>query len=218
MTFFLARLRRLFFGTPFANAESYWTRRYASGGNSGAGSYGKFAEFKAEVINGFVAESGVHSVIEFGCGDGAQLELARYPEYIGFDVSTHALDRCRARFGSDPHKKFALTTDYANERADLTLSLDVVYHLVEDAVFDAYMRRLFGSANRYVIVYSSNYDERADTAVPHIRHRDFVKWVSRNCLDWALLSHIPNRYPYEGDHSAGTFADFYVFARNSPGA
>jgi hypothetical protein len=43
------------------------------------GSYGKFAAFKAEVLNAFVQEMRVDTVIEFGCGDGNQLTLARYP-------------------------------------------------------------------------------------------------------------------------------------------
>ena len=185
-----------------------------AGGNSGVGSYGKFAEYKADVINTFVTESRTQSVIEYGCGDGAQLTLAQYPEYIGFDVSGDALSRCKNRFESDPSKRFALISEYAGERADLTLSLDVVYHLVEDTLYDTYMRRLFGSADRYVIVYSSNYDESRDLTVPHIRHRNFVEWVSHNYPDWNLLRHVPNKYPYKGDASEGSFADFYVFGRD----
>jgi hypothetical protein len=41
-------------------------------------------------------------------------------------------------------------------RFDLELSLDVIYHLVEDEVFDAYMRSLFAHAGRFVVIYSSN--------------------------------------------------------------
>ena len=36
---------------PFPGSEKYWEKRYIAGGNSGAGSYGKLAEFKAEVLN-----------------------------------------------------------------------------------------------------------------------------------------------------------------------
>lgn len=34
------------------NSASYWEKRYASGGNSGAGSHNAFAEFKSSVIQG----------------------------------------------------------------------------------------------------------------------------------------------------------------------
>lgn len=37
--------------------------------------------------NDFVRARGIDSVIEFGCGDGAQLALAEYPAYGGIDVS-----------------------------------------------------------------------------------------------------------------------------------
>ncbi len=65
----------------FPGSDKYWEQRYAVGGNSGVGSYGKFANFKAEVINKFVREHKIKSVIEFGCGDGNQLKLANYPSY-----------------------------------------------------------------------------------------------------------------------------------------
>jgi hypothetical protein len=35
-------------------------------------------------------------------------------------------------------------------RAELGLSLEVIFHLVEDDVFDVYMRHLFASATRFV--------------------------------------------------------------------
>ncbi|GAJ08100.1 unnamed protein product, partial [marine sediment metagenome] len=57
----------------FSGSREYWESRYAGGGTSGAGSYGKPAEFKAQVLNSFVKDNGISSVIEFGCGDGNQL-------------------------------------------------------------------------------------------------------------------------------------------------
>jgi hypothetical protein len=44
-------------------------------------------------------------------------------------------------------------------RAELSLSFDVLCRLVEDEVFDSYLRCLFDSAERYVIVYSTNETE-----------------------------------------------------------
>ena len=82
------------FGPRFPGSGTYWETRYSGGGNSGAGSYGQLAEFKAEVINDFVISKGISSIIEFGCGDGNQLLLARYPRYTGLDVSKVALARC----------------------------------------------------------------------------------------------------------------------------
>src|SRR5215207_6091130 len=62
----------------FHGSEDYWITRYATGGNSGAGSYNKLAEYKAEVLNDFVKRHNVESVIEYGCGDGNQLKLTLF--------------------------------------------------------------------------------------------------------------------------------------------
>lgn len=135
-------------GSPFPGSEQYWIERYEAGRTSGAGSYKELAEFKAEIINAFVAKHSVGSVMEFGCGDGNQLKLADYPAYTGFDVSPRAVELCRDMFRSDDTKRFALMEEYEGQTAQLTLSLDVVYHLIEDEVFESYMKTLFGAAER----------------------------------------------------------------------
>src|SRR5258706_1169134 len=108
---------RLIKGRPikppvFLGTRIYWDQRYQKGGDSGVGSYGKFADFKAEVLNNFVVQHHVRSVIEFGCGDGNQLNLAKYPRYIGFDISETAVDLCNRRFASDKTKVFKKLTEY----------------------------------------------------------------------------------------------------------
>jgi SAM-dependent methyltransferase len=122
----------------FTSSSEYWELRCKTGGNSGAGSYGRLARFKAEFLNRFVEEQHIKSVIEFGCGDGAQLELASYPSYTGVDVSVKAVDVCRSKFKGVSSKRFLHMNDVVSGTvADLSLSLDVIYHLVEDSTFDA---------------------------------------------------------------------------------
>jgi len=198
---------------PFPGSCRYWEDRYNAEGNSGVGSYGKFAAFKAEVINAFVATRGVQSVVEFGCGDGNQLMLARYPTYAGYDVSETAVRQCRRLFAGDATKTFTLMSQYRGEQADLALSLDVIYHLVEDRVFEDYMHTLVGAAHCYVIIYASNSDDNREYQGSHIKHRRFSSWLERNALDWKLLEHIPNRYPYRGDYTEGSFAEFFIYGR-----
>ena len=133
----------------FTNSGEYWDARYKMGGNSGSGSYNELALFKADVLNEFVRNHHVSSVLEFGCGDGAQLGLAAYPDYVGLDVSKQAVEICRARYRDDPGKKFFLIdTDQPAIIADLTLSLDVIYHLVEDRIFDQHMSSLFNASRQ----------------------------------------------------------------------
>lgn len=198
---------------PFPGSATYWEKRYSAGGNSGVGSYALFAEFKADVLNGFVARNQVQTVIEFGCGDGNQLSLAKYPTYLGFDVSSTAISKCQERFMSDGHKSFRLMSEYKGETADLALSLDVIFHLVEDDVFEKYMGTLFGAANRYVIVYASDFEDSRGYDGPHVRHRKVTRWIRENLPGWNLVEHIPNRYPYRGDYRKGSFAEFFIYGK-----
>jgi SAM-dependent methyltransferase len=199
----------------FNGSEKYWIERYASGGSSGAGSYNKSAEFKAEVLNTFIMNHDVKSCIEYGCGDGNQLKLATYQNYLGFDVSPDAVALCRKIFHADKSKKFKMMKDYNGERAELTLSLDVIYHLIEDDVFEAYMRRLFDSSDRFVIIFSSNIDEQREVQAPHVRYRKFTTWISRNFNEWKLIQHIPNKCP-GSDLYEGPSTDFYIYAKDFP--
>src|SRR5262249_19016585 len=91
-------------------------------------------------------------------------------------------------------------------------SLDVIYHLIEDQVFDDYMRHLFRHSHRAVAVYSSNHDAR--TKATHVRHRKFTDWIARNAPGWKPEGYIPNRFPLDPTRPDETsFADFYFFTR-----
>jgi hypothetical protein len=209
-----SKIRKIFGLNRFKGSEKYWKERYNKGGTSGSGSYGYLAEFKAEFLNNFVKNNNIPSIIEFGCGDGNQLTLSRYPTYLGFDISPESIRRCRELFLNDKSKGFKLTGEYAGETADLTLSLDVIFHLTEDPVFHDYMNKLFDSSLRYVIVYSSNTEHLplAAKKQPHVRHRKFTEWVEKNRPQWKLKEHIPNKYPFDGTEKT-SFSDFYVFGK-----
>jgi SAM-dependent methyltransferase len=197
----------------FPGSASFWENRYREGGSSGPGSYGRLSEFKAEILNEFVRTRDIRSVIEYGCGDGAQLELAVYPEYVGVDVAKVSVARCSARFAADSTKRFYLADALPKDLGtfDLAMSLDVIFHLVEDSVFDSYMRSLFGRSKHYVVIYSSNYD--ALTEAPHVRHRKFATWIEENARDWQAAGFVPNRFPFDRDQPEETsFADFHFFA------
>lgn len=214
------KIRRLLWpdkSPEFPGTSAYWEARYQKGGTSGSGSYGHLARWKADVINTFVAEKGIQSVVEFGCGDGNQLALASYPNYIGLDVSTMAVKLCRARFANDLTKSFFLyepscfVDNHCLFQADLAMSLDVIFHLVEDDVYQSYMTHLFRAARRFVIIYSSDYEEAQQG---HERRRKFSSWVAENCSSWRMMKKIPNKYPYnQSSPSSGSLADFYFYAR-----
>lgn len=195
-------------------SDKYWNERYKKGGNSGSGSYNRLAEFKAEIINKFVKDYNIYSVIEWGCGDGNQLSMANYTEYLGYDVSEKAIDICRKRFMEDKTKKFiwcggkSFTSRF---KADLTLSLDVIYHLVEDEVFQIYMDRLFNSSIKYVCIYSCDFN---NDLADYIKCRKFTDYIKANYGNWNLIKYVPNRYPYEsGDPDNTSWSDFFFYKK-----
>jgi SAM-dependent methyltransferase len=209
----LARARTRASRLLFPGSRDYWEARYQRGRTSGPGSYGEVARFKAEFLNEFVRTEAISSVVEFGCGDGHQLSLASYPSYKGLDVSPTAVRLCAERFVDDQTKSFYLydplhTVDRAGAfHAELALSLDVIYHLVEDQIYRRYLGQLFAAASRYVIVFSSDHDGEIVTG--HVRSRAFVSDVEELVKGtWRLREHVEN--PHKGPDS---WADFYVFER-----
>lgn len=195
------------------NSLDYWEKRYAAGGNSGDGSYGRLSNFKAAFINKFIEEKNINSAVEMGCGDGHQLSIINYPKFTGLDVSATVIAQCRAKFSSDSSKRFEVYNPamfQANEslQADLALSLDVLYHIVEEPTYLQYLKDLFSLGKRYVVVYSTDfYLEETQ----HVLHRKFTDDVAKLCPEWRLAEHIKN--PYPGDGEQESMADFFVFEK-----
>lgn len=212
------KIKKAVFGQKkFPGSAEYWESRYASGGNSGAGSYSNLAEHKAEVINAFVAEQGIQSVMEFGCGDGNQLKLGVYPNYIGLDVSPTIIRHCMKLFEGDKTKSFfvydsrAFQDNHKFFHAEMSMSLDVLYHLIEEEVFSNYMRHLFNSAEKYVLIYSSNFQKAQNH---HEIDRVFTDWVASHLPEWELFKKVDNKFkvdPNDPIHSSK--ADFYFYRR-----
>lgn len=175
-------------------SKQYWEERYRSGGNSGSGSYDHLAEFKAKAINQFVEINDIKTVCEWGVGDGNQLALMNYINYTGYDVSKTAIEMCHKNFQNELTKTFILydgkkISFKETSKSDLALSLDVIYHLVEDEVYETYMSNLFESSNKYVCIYSTNYNSHH---VPHVKDREFLTNVNKS--NWKLIKYIENEY------------------------
>ncbi len=205
----------------FPGSADYWEHRYAGGGNSGTGSYDQLAAFKADFLNTFVGNNNIKDVLEFGCGDGNQLSLAKYPRYCGLDVSTSIIQSCMKRFEHDKTKSFFLhnTLAFADNagifKAELTLSLDVLFHLTEKEVFEKYLQHLFAASTRFVIIYATDFDQEEEPFYPHENRRNFSRFVSDNMKDWSLKETIQNKYPVEKYGNIGSDCSFYVYQKLS---
>ena len=206
----LDRLFNLLRRARYPGSRSYWEKRYAAGGNSGAGSSGRLATYKAEWLNRFVLENQIQSVVEFGCGDGQQLQLANYPPYFGLDIAPAAVARCQGLFAGDPAKQFAVYDPYSfqpgNCRAELALSIEVLFHLTEDDLYYLYLQHLFASAQRWVVIFAPDEADTTGGRFPHFRPRRFTPDVPPG---WVLRERAPN------PHRDISISDFFVFERLS---
>jgi len=162
----------------FQDSKSWWEKFYSGGGNSAPGSYGVLAQFKAQIINDFVKKNKIKRVIEFGCGDGNQLSMFKIPNYTGLDVSKTIIQKNIKYFRKDKTKKFFLYPEAFDNtsffKTDLAISLDVIYHIIEDNAFNKYMKDLFNSSKKFVIIYSSNTNKNSLNP-PHVKHREFSR-------------------------------------------
>ncbi|MGN6196272.1 MAG: hypothetical protein ACTHOB_15135 [Ginsengibacter sp.] len=185
----------------FPGSALYWEKRYRRNGTSGNGSYGRSAEYKANFLNRFVEHHNIQTVIEFGCGDGNQAMQFHFPSYIGLDVSSTAIEKCNEMCKDDPSKQFFISDKKKTRlKAELALSLDVIYHLIEKEVYENYMKQLFEAATKYVIIYA--WDVESDKNY-HVKHRKFSEWIKENVPDFKLFNKIKN----------STFSDFYIYER-----
>ena len=168
---------------------NFWNERYKSGGNSGTGSYGRAADWKAEYVNNVLLEYNVRSILDFGCGDGNQLSLLNLNgiQYTGLDVSTHILEQNTRKF---PQHTFKTFDPALKDRADLCLSMEVIFHLMTDEEYNSYMFKLQEAADKLILIFSS-YDENGPK-FPHVRHHDFRKDIGAN---FKLINQKPYPFP-----------------------
>lgn len=193
----------------FPGSSRYWDLRYRMGGDSGAGSYGAEADYKTTFLTRCFAENRVESVIDFGCGDGNQLRRLSMPRYCGYDVSSAAVERCRAAYADDMSKEFHTLDRYGGTMADATLSLDVLYHLVEQRIFDAYLDRLFNASRRVVVIYAVDHEEERRVRGRHVRHRRFTPLITERFPAFRLIDAPPR--PAHLPNASGRAASFFVF-------
>tara|TARA_B100001093_G_C26847297_1_gene1023462 strand:- start:318 stop:1544 length:1227 start_codon:yes stop_codon:yes gene_type:complete len=186
------------------DSKKYWNLRYINGGNSGAGSYNYLSRFKANIINDFVEKNQVKSIIDYGVGDGNQLTLfdTESLTYTGIDVSKVIVSKCKEKFKNDKTKKFIHVDDIHNElKSDLVLSCDVVYHLIEDNVYQEYMKNIFSMSKKYVIIYAPNINHNE---AAHVKKREFIEYIFDNYTNFNLVKRIKENIG----------CPFYIFQKN----
>lgn len=91
-------------------------------------------------------------ILDVGCGTGANLQmLSQFGVAEGVDVSTEALDFCRARGLARVRQGAAESLPYEDAQFDLVTGLDVVEHLDDDVVGLSEMRRVLRPGGRALL-------------------------------------------------------------------
>lgn len=199
------------------DSKKYWNNRYIEGGNSGAGSYNNLAQFKGDIINNFIGKNKIKSMVDYGVGDGNQLKLINTEKliYTGIDVSEFIISKCKEEFKDDKTKTFIHTDNIDNKlKAELVLSCDVIYHLIEEHVYKEYMENLFSMSKKYVIIYAKNEDINHSI---HVKFRKFSNYIESNLPEWQLIKHIPNKFQQLklGENNDNTSpSDFYIYKKD----
>lgn len=183
------------------NPASYWDCRYREGRDSGEGSRGAVGRAKAARVNQEIAVADITSLADWGCGDGQVLRhLTPHVNYIGIDVSPTIISRLGLEF---PDREFIVADEVDDIEAELSLSMDVLFHFPEDDDYLAYLDKVFSSATRMVLIYSTNYD--GGLTARHVRRRHFTSDVEREHPRWRLVSR----------HEDPAEAGFYTYVPRS---
>lgn len=179
------------------NAKEYWNDRYRNGGDSGDGSYGKLAAFKAEIINKFIKDHKIDSIIDYGCGDGNQIKLIDCKKYVGLDISEVIIGFNLYEFKNDKSKQFIVHNpeDEIKGNADLVICLDVLYHILDESEFIKSLKDIFQCSSKYVILYTNILNSDIKTA-SHIKYRNIFKYLYK-VPNFKIIEIIKQKYPEE---------------------
>lgn len=206
--------------TEHLNTRDYWQQHYESGGTSGRGSQGEFAEWKADVVNQVVRHCDVTTVLDVGCGDGQQAALIDVPRYLGIDVSQAAVQIAQSRNRHDRSKRFDLWHEgepFPAGMYDMVMSLEVLMHILEERMFTETLSGIFASAREVVVlqvplVPMVNYGPGM-----HDKHRAILPYLAEHLGPFSLTQIVmhPSASPRERARAGiGEMAsDFLVFRR-----
>ena len=189
------------------NSNEYWENRYKSGLTSGNGSYGFLADYKAEIINSFIEDNNINSLLEYGCGDGNQLSKIKCKKIIGVDVSNTAIEKCKILIPKGIFQ--TISNDLKNlEETDLLLSLDVIYHLIDDEIYNKYIKNIVNYGSKFLIIYAANFEDDG-TFAKHVKPRKFTNDQELNSK-YELIKFEKNKYP-SLNHNQGSFSDWFFY-------
>src|SRR5437868_509199 len=149
---------------------------------------------RRKIIESFVekicreAAKNAPRILDVGCGTGANLQmLSQFGAAEGVDVSSEALEFCRARGLAEVKQGAAETLPYEDASFDLVTGLDVVEHLDDDLSGLREMRRVLrpgGRALLFVPAFMFLWGVQDD--ISHHRRRYTLRELKQRVTDAGL--------------------------------
>lgn len=187
---------------PF-NTRRYWNRRYQRGSGSSFEPHEGVINFETGLINEFIKKHEIKSVLDMGCGDGSVFQrLRNLPIYHGMDISSIIIARMQQKYEKDDSRMFFEPHTMPDYYYDLVISIDTIYHLVNDHEYIDYLEKLEKKCKNYLIISSTNYN--AYYGGGYIRHRAFLKDIKD--LGFKLLKKVDS--PFDTDQCG-----YFVFEK-----
>lgn len=167
--------------TQYTEVGQFWDDRYRRGDRATDA-----VADKAAYVNEAIARYGIRTMIDWGCGAGDQLahfDLNGMERYVGTDVSIEAIRQARERF---PDLYFIHRPKLrVKEAAELSLSLDVIFHQTTEELFVSHLDDVFDRASRLVVIRSTNTGSGQMGVVT--QHHWFTPVVAIRFPDWKLV-------------------------------
>jgi len=159
---------------PNFDYQKYWEERYKKGQNSGAGSYGSNADFKAQHVNKIIDKYQCVDMVDYGCGDGNQLSLFTPIPYMGLDVSATIIRKNEEKYKNDRLKKFGCLNMKENvfelPSADLVTCLDVLFHVCKEEDWLKLIDMICNSILKVGVIIT-NTEEIEEEYFPHVNFK-----------------------------------------------
>jgi SAM-dependent methyltransferase len=126
------------------------------------------------------------SVLEIGCGEGAQLALLTGSRKFGIDLSVHALVRARKRSSAACAVARAEELPFPAESIDLVVGVGVMEHFESPDAASAEIRRVLTPAGHYIALIHTDMTRSERLAlkvreflIPRPRPIALLKWVGK---------------------------------------
>jgi len=133
------------------------------------------------------------SISDVGCGECTLLPyLQGIRKYYGYDISPAVLSKVSKNAQDGFSKEFILLTNNTKiVSSDLVLSLEVIFHQVNDDEYLDYMRKLVNSNGEYLLILTMNEGILKTNHIKnrHIKYRDISKFM--DSTNYSLVEKFP---------------------------